>query len=441
MYLVQVFIVALFLVASNAYAQQSPYKEAQKSVEEGDYRKALEILQKLTASEPKNGKYRQLLGDVYRKEGRNEEALSEYEMAKTLGGENVELLKNIGTVQKRQKNTGSAIAAYKRALQLNPNDREAKDDLASLEKGRGLSFRAALGGAEADYTTDSYEASLSYGGFDKLNLNAGYSYADNIYYTRDKFYLSGYYFFLPDSYFKVFTAYKNYDYPPDPAIQKPNPDTNSYDTVPAIEFEVSHWIKKNFRGTVAYEYFRPSFFYDQDSTASNHKLSTELYYITPLEYLRIKLMYAILRDPDSDSTEIKGRDNLNTPLGTASETDVRYKTSSLFGAGAELVFDRWDAELKYIPNRDLDSSYEYSILTGVGYDFTDKLTGRFDYVHDKYSSRSAYSGQNADVYLVSVFYEINPSIDLGVGLKRLSLPSRDDNAGFLTLSYKTGLGL
>lgn len=431
----------LLAVSSAAYAQAPGYNEAQRLIDSGAYSAAEDMAKKLVSAEPKNARYRQLLGDVYRKEGRYDEAMAEYAKAKDLGGENAELMKSIGSIQKRQRSNKAAVESYKRALKLDPKDREAADDLASFERSRGVTLRAVIGGAEPDYTTDSYEAALSYGGVDKFELNAGYGYSDNVYYTRDKFFGSAYYFYRPDSYFKVYLAQKDYDYPVDPVVQAPNPDSNSYDTVPVFEAEISHWITKNFRGSFAYEYFRPTFFYDQDSTASNHKFTTEAYYITPNPAIRLKAMFAILRDPDSQSTLIKERTVVDTTNGTtATATEVHYKTTSLLGAGVEYSKDRWNAELKYMPNRDLDDSYDYSILTGVAYDFTEKFTGRFDYVYDKYSTESNYSGETANVYLLSAFYEINPSTDIGVGYKRLSLPTSDDNAAFLTLSYKTGLG-
>lgn len=305
---------------------------------------------------------------------------------------------------------------------------------------RGLQLRAWMGGWEADYTKEAYEAMLLYGGFDQLDLNLGYSYSDQIYYTRHKVYASSYYFYRPDSYFKLYLAMKDYNYPVDPTVQKPNPDSNSYDRVPVVELEVSHWLTKRWRGTLAYEFFRPSFFYDKEETANNHKISTELYYLTPLEPLKAKLIYAILRDPDPDTTEIKGRDNPNTTIGTAATTEIQYRSSSLLGGALEFDRDKWSGELKYLPNRDLDNSYKYSVLADVGYQFTSALSARLDYVYDKYSSESNFSGETANVYMVSGFYKLNPKIDLGVGYKYINLPNRDENTGFLSLFYRTGLG-
>lgn len=309
----------------------------------------------------------------------------------------------------------------------------------AVEK-EGIQIKGWVGGWEPDYTKEGYETMLFYDGIDSLDLYAGYGYSDQVYYTRQKVYAKGYYFYNPNSYLKLDLAMKDYDYPVDPAIDKPNPDSNSYDKVPVTELEVSHWLIKTVRGTLAYEFFSPNFFYDKDTTAKNHKISAEVYYKPSPEGLRAKLIYALLRDPDPDTTEIKGRDNLNTPTGIATSTDVEYRSSSLLGGALEYVRDRWEAELKYLPNRDLDNSYKYSFLTGVGYRVNPELSTRLDYVYDKYSSKSIYAGESANVYMVSALYKLTPRLDLGAGYKHIDIPRGDENTGFISISYKTGLG-
>jgi hypothetical protein len=136
------------------------------------------------------------------------------------------------------------------------------------------------------------------------------------------------------------------------------------------------------------EYFRPTFFFDTGSHADNIKTGVEAYYITPIDGLFAKVMYALLRDPDPDKTEIKGRNNTATAAGTATQTSVVYRTTSLLGGALEMEKGRWQGEIKYLPNRDLDNSYDYSFLTNVAYRFTSKISVRADYVYDKYSSQS-----------------------------------------------------
>jgi len=298
-----------------------------------------------------------------------------------------------------------------------------------------------IGGWEPDYTKESYEAMVSYRGIDKTDLVGGYSYADQIYYTRHKVYASGYYSYNPGSYLKLNITHKDYNYPVDPAVLKPNPDSNSYDKVNIMEVEVSHWLTRDLRGTLAYEYSVPNFFYDRDSKAENHKISSELYYLPPIDYLRFKLIYALLRDPDPGRTEIKGRNNPDTPSGIATNTDVQYQTQSLLGGGIEFEKGRWDGEIKYLPNRDLDRSYKYSFLAGIGYEFTDNTKGKLDYVYDKYSPESNYAGKTAKVYLASIYHKLNPSIDIGLGYKYIDLPTDNEITGFLALVYRTGMDI
>jgi tetratricopeptide (TPR) repeat protein len=442
MRLTNVLVIAVLLVPFAAYANnKDSYREAEGLYRAGDYQGAEERAKRIVSEDPGNASYHQLLGDIYRKEGRLEDSIGEYELALKNGGENPDIRKNMGDVYKWMRRYKDASVSYRRAIELDPNDREAKEDLADLERTKGLRLRLMIGGWEPDYTTANYEGMVSYGGIDRFDLNAGYGYADQVYYKRSKAYANGYYFYNATSYFKVGASYKIYTYPTDPLLNKPNPDSNSYKDVPSVEAEVSHWFNRSLRGTLGYEYFRPNFFFDTSTYANNHKISADAYYITPLRFLRLELMYALLIDPDPNKTTIKGR-NLNEPPGVlAPSTDIKYEAQSLVGGGIDIVKDKWTGDVKYIPNRDLDSSYDYSIYAGVGYEFTDRISGRLDYVHDRYSSKSIYSGKTADVYLVSVYYRLNPSLDLGAGYKRINLPTKHENTGFFTVTYRTGIGI
>jgi len=305
--------------------------------------------------------------------------------------------------------------------------------------GNGLSLNAWVGGWEPDYTKKSGEVMLGYKAVPSLHLFAGGGYADQIFYERTKVYAKGYYFYQDKSYLKLYAGYKRYTYPTDAALQRPNPDSSSYEDVPNAEIEVSHRFHERFRGSVYVEYFRPTFYYDKNSNANNLKTGVEAYYITPLDGLRLKAMYAMLRDPDPDKTEVKGRNNSATPAGTATQTSVVYRTTNLLGGAVEVVEGKWQGEVKYLPNRDLDNSYNYSVLTFVAYRFTDKALGRADYVYDKFSNKSNYAGKTANVYLLSSFYEATPAATFGVGVKYIDLPARNDWTGFISLTYKTGV--
>lgn len=430
---------AAALIASAGPAMAASLDEAQSLVDSRQYSKAESMLKGLISADPKNPALHQLLGDAYRNNGRTEDALAEYRKAESLGGGGAELYKKMGTAYKWDRDYTRAAGFYEKALEKNPGDREAIDDLADVNRSRGLRLRVSTGGWEPDYTTDSYEVAASYGGFKNLDLNVGYGFSDQIFYERTKLFASGYYFYSGHSYVKLYAARKDYDYPA--GATQLQPDSNAYDIVPTFEAEVSHWVNPTLRATAIYEFFRPSFFHDPDSTANNHKLSGELYYLTKIDGLRLKAIAAILRDPDPDKSQVKRADDPATPLidETVLSTSITYQTQALLGGAIEYSRDRYAAELKYLPNRDLDSSYDWSVLAGFSYDLTDKLTGRLDYVHDKYSNQSNLPGQTADVYMVSAYYSVNPSVDLGAGFKKIELPNQDKNAWFLTLTYRTGL--
>lgn len=424
---------------SYAASHGAQFEAALAFYDKGEYIKAENALNDLLRAEPGVGAYHKLRGDVFRRTGRLKDAIYEYDRAKQLGMDDNELHKGYATAYRLLREYVKAEAEYKRALEIKPDDREAAEDLDALQKRRGFKVKLMAGGSEADYTKRNYEVSAAFSGFLKTDINAGYSYADQIFYTRDKIYANAYYFFEPTSYVKSGVSRKDYNYPVDPALQAPNPDSNSYDMVYAAELEVSHWFTPKVRVTGGYEFFRPNFFHDRGTSVINHKVSGDAYYITGYDPLRLKAMFSVLRDPDPSKTFIKGR-GLNMPLGQfATATSVVHQTQALAGFGAELQYPSLSVDLKYMPNRDLDSSYSYSIFAGLGYDFTDKINGRIDYLHDAYSNKSIYAGKTANVYMLSVMYAVSPYSDVGLGYKRIDIPNRIDNAFFVNLTLKTGL--
>lgn len=383
----------------------------------------------------KGKKYYQDLGDSLKRAGKLEEALQAYEKAKALDGKDDELIKDIATVQKWLRRYRESEASLKEVLTLDPHDREARDDLRSLQLRRGIKIWGWFGGYEPDYTTKSYETMIFYGGLDSMDIYGGYGYSDQVYYTRNKIYGKAYYFYNPRSYLKGGFYFKNYNYPAD-STGKPNPDSNSYDKVPSIELEVSHMFPEDIRGTLTYEFFTPSFFYDKDTRANNYKIGGELEFLFPIRGLKGTLVYAMLHDPDPDRTRIKGR---GTP--PASATSITYRNTSLFGGSVKYTHEPWEIKFKYFPNRDLDNSYAYSFFTTIGYEFNNRLRGRFDHVFDKYSSQSNFSGKTANVVLLSAFYKLMPYMEIGGGYKYIDIPRGIENRIFISILYKTGIWL
>lgn len=298
-----------------------------------------------------------------------------------------------------------------------------------------LSIDFWYGGWEPDYTKTAYEAMLTYQAAEKLRLNAGYGDAEQVYYDRTKFFAGGYYFYQDYSYLRAHYNRKKYEYPVVPGTVTPNPDSSSYDTVPRYEFEISHYFNKDLRGGLSYELSRPNFFHDKSTTITVHKLSAEVI-MAASSILRPKLFASTLRDPDSRKTEIRGRDNAATPLGVSPVTSVTFKTTSLLGAAVEYVENTWEAEIKYLQNRDLDNSYDYSLLSNVSYKIDGNSKLRLDHVYDKFSNESNLSGRTANVYMASYYYQITPSTKFGVGVKHIGVPNRSEDTGFVYLRFK-----
>jgi hypothetical protein len=297
------------------------------------------------------------------------------------------------------------------------------------------------GGWEADYTKTAYEMMFSYRNLGNLHLYGGFGDSKQVYYDRSKVYAGGYFFFQDSSYFKTFVSQKTYDYPVNPVTRTVNPDSSSYHREPKLEFELYHQFKENLRGRLSYEISRPTFFYDPNATVTNHKLGTELGMDTPIPGLHTKLYAAMLHDPDPNLTEIKGRNNSRTAMGTATTTAVVYKNTFLYGGAVEYVRDMWEVEVKLLQNRDLDNSYNYSLLNKLIYRLDDKRYLQFDYLHDVFSNQSNYAGKTADVHLISYYQQYSQRLKFGFGAKRIAVPGRTDDTAFVFLQANTGLFL
>ena len=282
---------------------------------------------------------------------------------------------------------------------------------------------------------------FSYRNLGNLHLYAGFGDSKQIYYDRSKVYAGGYYFFQDSSYIKSFVSQKTYDYPVNPVTRTVNPDSSSYHKEPKLEFELYHQFRENLRGRLSYEISRPTFFYDPNASVTNHKLGSELGIDTPIHGLHTKLYAAMLHDPDPNLTEIKGRNNSRTALGTATTTAVVYKNTFLYGGAVEYVRDMWEVEVKLLQNRDLDNSYNYSLLNKLIYRLDDKRYLQFDYLHDVFSNQSNYAGQTADVHLVSYYQQYSQRLKFGFGAKRIAVPGRTDDTAFVFLQANTGLFL
>jgi hypothetical protein len=314
---------------------------------------------------------------------------------------------------------------------------EQRPEQERLDKGLTVDFWA--GGWEPDYTKTAYETMLSYRGVDRIHLLGGFGDSHQVYYDRSKVFAGAYYFYDDYSYVRTSVSRREYKYPVAAGMTAPNPDSSSYHQVPRIELEVSHFFDKDLRTTLTYELSRPNFYHDRATTISVKKLSGEVAFGVGNPKLHPKVMVGVLRDPDPNVTEIKGVDNLSTPQGVATATNVVFRTSNLVGGALKYAEDNWSFETKYLQNRDLDNSYDYSLLNTLVSRLDTESSLQLDYVYDKFSNKSNLAGQTAAVYMVSYYQQYTPSIRLGIGAKHIGVPNRGQNTGFVYIQAKSGL--
>lgn len=397
--------VIILLYAATLFAQEPSFIEAEKLFATGEYSRAEAVLNNLLSSDPGKAEYYRLMGDLLRKKDKFRQAAKNYE----------------------------------KALTLNPEDKKAIDSLHSLRLDRGLKIESWVGAWEVDYTRFARETALSYKGLNDIKLVLGHNYTDEINYKKYSSFLKGTYYYGHDAYIKLALKDRSYEYPINPKIKIPTPDSTALNTNFYVELEASQDLFKNLHATLTYELTMPKFYYDRAATIKTHKITAELHYKTPLEFLTAKLYYSLLRAVDGNTTEVKGRDN--TGAGTAKTTAVKYSIFSLFGGALEMSRGNFSAELKYLPNRELDDSYKYSIFTAVGYEINEAFSIRLDHLYDKYSSTSSRANMSGNVYMFSTKYKFTPELDIEAGYKYINIPRRTEGTAFTTLVFRTGLGL
>jgi tetratricopeptide (TPR) repeat protein len=410
------------------------------------------------ATDPAAARAHEAEGDRLRAQGQYEAALAEYRAELAEGGPSAEAWKRIGWSLRALRRTPEAVEALRKAVELDPRDLEARDDLAALERSRGLTVRAWLGGTEPGTSKQAAEGQLRYAGFDRFDLQAGGGWSNNIFYESAKAYATAYYFYGPGSYLKGDLSLRRYVYS---GADRPTPDSNAYDLVPRIEAEVSHRFGDVVRAGFAYQLFTPNFFYDPQTWIVNHKATAEV----ELQLGRgfaVTGVAAVLFDPDPNKTAIKDRPLPGAPAGTtctpgvpspdcATATHVVMRQEFLAGGGVAWRAERVGASVKVLPNRDLDSSYAWSVLSALDVRPTDRLTFDLQWILDRYSSVSGptFAGKDGNIYWARARYELSPALALGGGLKYVDNPSpsstapgagpRSDATLLLDVEWRTGL--
>jgi len=382
-----------------------------------------------------------------RKRGDYQAALDAYQSEMTITGETADCWKHIGWTQKALRRFADAEASLRRAAELDPADREAQDDLESLHMSRGLRLDARMGGTEPGTSKQAYEGELTYGGFNRLELHAGGGWTDNIFYDSVKGYANAYWFYSQDSYLRGDFTLRHYNYT---GANRPTPDSNAYDVVPRVSLEGSHWISPRIRAGLEYQLFAPDFFYDHSTRIVNHKVTGEVEARLGGGFTAV-ITAAVLRDPDPAATQILGRPVPGAPAGTvcpaagqpacAAATSVVFRTEFLVGGSLSYETDVWGIGLKYIPNRDLDSGFDWSIISSLDVRPMEKLSFNFQWVYDRYSNSAgpAFAGQSGNIWWATVRYQLTRPLAVGGGVKWVQNPSPADVTGTATRNDPTFL--
>lgn len=413
----------VFALNLGAIAEES-IRQASQLLDAGSTREAKTVLRSMLKREPQNARAHELLGDVYRREGNAGAAEREYRRALDLGIRDSELLSNLATVDKWTRHFSEARKIYKRELEFSPFTQEVRRNLERLDYQRGVSLFSAYGGWETDSTTKGWQTEFFYGGIDSIDPYAGASYSDKYFYTRHSYYGKAYLFLSPAFYTKFSFEQDNYDYP---VAVTPVPDANSYRRVPTVGVELSGRLSAKVQGTIAYEYFRPNFFFEQSKHAENQKLSGELEYQTAWNPLTLQLKAATLRDPDPARTIVDKPNRLVVPV---------YGKQFLAGGGGTVSLPRFEASLVMLPNRDLDRSTSYSFLSSCTVPLRENLKLRAGHVYDSYSNQSAFSGQSAQVFNAGMFWRVAQWSEISFGGKVVRRPIRSDQAIYFTTRFR-----
>lgn len=296
---------------------------------------------------------------------------------------------------------------------------------AAAPQPRPLALRADLGGTEPGTSRQAFEGVVAYRAEAPYELQAGVGYTDQVFYTSTKGFLAAYRFFNDGlSYVKGDASLRKYRYPAD-QTGRPNPDSSAYDLVPRGELEASHLFLPLLRGTVQYQLFPASFFHDSSAWTWNQKLSGEVE-VRPLPQLRLAARAAALRDPNPGRTEIKGRPLPGNPAVNATQTRVAYRNTSLVGGSAAVDLGRAALKAEYLPNRDLDNSYDWSLLTTLDLKLLAWLDLRLQQVHDRYASVSNFPGRTADIWMAAAGVALSEGVRLRAGLRYVDVPAPVD---------------
>ena len=365
-------------------------------------------------------------GEMSIAQGDLDGALTEYMTAAELtGNTNASFAHTIGTLHQWRREYTDARRWFRAALALSPDDQEIREDLTALDYRRSLHFSGSVGGWEPDFTKNTYDLGAFIGWLDRMDILAQYSHTDRVFYRRSNFSADAYFFFSPRTYLRGGIRRKRYDYPTGANTQ---PDDNAYVNVTSVQAEVGHYYDGENYFSVEIEYFRPDFFWNSSLYAHNMKVSgtlrNELF--GPLYG---KLFVAYLRDPGPSTFLL---DDVSRQI-----VSFGYRSHVLLGGALGVNVEGFSFEMKYIPDRDLDKSLDWSVFTRMTYSW-EHVSVQHDFLYDRYpvSTFRGFSASRVNVFSIAV--APTDYLDLKGGIKLLS-NTVGEAVPFVALRYRTGI--
>jgi hypothetical protein len=322
------------------------------------------------------------------------------------------------------RNYTSAGEWYRRALDVRPDDDASKSAIRELAISRSAHVSASFGGSDVDYTRNYSEVDGFAGYVDWLDFYGGYSVADKISYKRTSIAVDAYVFPAYDTYLRAGARMKTYSYP----ATAPAPDLAAYRRVPDVQLEWSRSFGPATTLSLEGEYFTPNFYYNEHLHAHNFKVALNLTQSLG-GHMYVKALAALLRDPDPAS--------IAADPATGQLQSFGYQVVALAGGGVGYDDDRLNAEVKVIPDRDLDHSLQWSLFGHATYAWR-FMTARYDLLYDRYAEAGGIRPPDSQVNMFSLEFHPFPELAIRPGVKFLSRETFE-SVPFLALRYRSGL--
>ena len=401
------------------------YREAVSAKQTGNLVVAEQKVGELVRHDNANPGYYSLLGDIYMTNGNLEDALHAFEKASALSGApDAERAKKMATCSEWMREYSSAEGWLKEALLLHPDDAEASSSLENLQFRRSLHFLGSLGAPEPDYTRNAYEAGAFVGWVEWLDLYGGYSSTDRIFYRRTTSWLDAYVYPTYRSYLRLGWRGRSYRYP---ISINPDPDNNSFASDPGIQIEGGYVYGSDNSAALELEISRPNFYWNTAMRATVLKVGMNLKNVISGPFYA-KLFGTLLRDPDPTSVSVDPMTNRLLSFGNES--------IGLLGGALGMDDGKFSMEVKYIPDRDLDRSLNWSVFGKIRY-LAGQYGVQYDILYDTYLHDANRGFSASQVHMLTLIVDLAPVVELRGGAKAL-VKQGTDVAPFLSLRYKTG---